>query len=300
MFLLLVQTMAEVNENKRNLRKKLQDKYRLVILNDSTFEEVRSVKLSRLNVLALGSLAAVIGFSVVFLLIAYTPIRELIPGYDSNMRNMLIKNTLRLDSLSNELEMRDHYFYNIATIISGKTPDNYESLMDTSTKKYDNVKLNRTEKDLSFRKEVEDEDQFNISNLSSNTGGQQEELIGTLHFFVPVKGVVTEPFNMNENHLGTDIVAGPNEVVKATLDGTVIMATWTLETGYTITIQHNNNLLSIYKHNAELLKKVGSKVKAGEAIAIIGNSGELTTGPHLHFELWYNGKAVNPQDYMVF
>ena len=121
-----------------------------------------------------------------------------------------------------------------------------------------------------------------------------------LHFFTPVRGMVTNSFNPSNNHFGTDIVAGPNEVVKATLAGTVIMATWTLETGYVIEIQHDNNLISVYKHNAELLQKVGLRVKAGDAIAIIGNSGELTTGPHLHFELWQNGVALNPENFIVF
>ena len=112
--------------------------------------------------------------------------------------------------------------------------------------------------------------------------------------------MVTNSFNAGENHFGTDIVAAPNEVVKAAMDGTVILATWTVETGYVLQIQHDNNLISIYKHNAELLKKVGNVVRAGDAIAIIGNSGELTTGPHLHFELWHNGTPVDPEQYIVF
>jgi murein DD-endopeptidase MepM/ murein hydrolase activator NlpD len=121
-----------------------------------------------------------------------------------------------------------------------------------------------------------------------------------IHFFTPVRGLVTQSFNARENHFGTDIGAAHNEVVKATLDGTVTLADWTVETGYTISIQHENNLISFYKHNAELLKKVGNVVKAGDAIAIIGNSGELTTGPHLHFELWHNGTPIDPQTYIVF
>jgi murein DD-endopeptidase MepM/ murein hydrolase activator NlpD len=115
-----------------------------------------------------------------------------------------------------------------------------------------------------------------------------------------VNGIVTNSFKGSENHFGTDIVAGPNEVVKATLDGTIILSTWTIETGNVVQIQHDNDLISVYKHNAEILKNMGKRVKAGEPIAIIGNSGELTTGPHLHFELWYKGKPVNPEEYITF
>jgi murein DD-endopeptidase MepM/ murein hydrolase activator NlpD len=121
-----------------------------------------------------------------------------------------------------------------------------------------------------------------------------------LHFFSPIKGLVTNSFNAIQNHYGTDIVGAPNEVVKATLGGTVVMATWTLETGYVIEIQHDNNLISVYKHNAELLKRVGDHIRVGDPIAIMGNSGELTTGPHLHFELWYKGTPLNPEDYISF
>ena len=121
-----------------------------------------------------------------------------------------------------------------------------------------------------------------------------------MHFFTPVAGLVTREFNPVAGHFGIDLVAAPNEVVKATLEGTVIMSTWTLETGYVIQIQHGNELLSVYKHNAALFKSVGEKVVAGDAIAIVGNSGELTTGPHLHFELWHNRVPLNPADYIVF
>jgi murein DD-endopeptidase MepM/ murein hydrolase activator NlpD len=121
-----------------------------------------------------------------------------------------------------------------------------------------------------------------------------------MHFFTPVKGLISDHYDAKQNHFGIDIVAQPNEVVKATLEGTITLASWTLETGYIIQIQHHNNILSVYKHNANLLQKVGNQVKAGDAIAILGNSGELSTGPHLHFELWYNGKPINPEEYIIF
>ena len=124
--------------------------------------------------------------------------------------------------------------------------------------------------------------------------------LSQVHFFVPLKGVVSEHFQNTPDHFGVDLVSEPNARISSVLDGTVIFAGWTLETGYVAYIQHEANLVSVYKHNAELLKKTGQQVKAGEAIAIIGNTGELSSGPHLHFELWYNGKALNPEQYIDF
>ena len=148
-----------------------------------------------------------------------------------------------------------------------------------------------------LRRQIEEEELFNLSILA-NTSNKTD--FSSIHFYPPVKGIVTNSFNPSENHFGTDIVTASNKVVVATLDGTVIIANWTLETGYVIQIQHENNLVSVYKHNSELLKKVGNHVTAGETIAIIGNSGELTSGPHLHFELWHNGTSINPEDYVAF
>ena len=133
-----------------------------------------------------------------------------------------------------------------------------------------------------------------------NNSKQTNVNLKNLHFFLPIKGIVTNGFNVENGHLATDIVAQPNEPVLATLEGTVTLATWSLQEGYIIMIQHNYNIVSIYKHNESLLKKQGDHVTAGEPIAIIGNTGELTTGPHLHFELWYNGTPLNPEDYIAF
>jgi murein DD-endopeptidase MepM/ murein hydrolase activator NlpD len=161
------------------------------------------------------------------------------------------------------------------------------------------IKFVKSKKDSLLRKQIEGEEQYNLT-FSEKPRQQTGINLSQLHFFTPLRGVITNSYNQETDHFGTDIVAGPNEVIKATLEGTVIVANWTLETGYVIQIQHENNLVSIYKHNAELLKKVGNRVLAGEPIAIVGNSGEITTGPHLHFELWYNGSPVNPEDYIVF
>lgn len=276
---------------------KMRDKFRLIIYNDHTLEEIWHIRLSRLNLVSLISSLFILIVAGVFALIAYTSIRELIPGYpDGNMRRNILINAIRLDSLENEIRLRDQYFNNLKAIVSGEEPDNMLASTDT-TIEYGNIEFTKSIEDSILRVQIEEEEQYNLivfDNELSTTS------LAGVHFFAPIKGLITNSFNATENHFGTDIVAAPNEVVKATLAGTVIMASWTVETGYIIQIQHENNLISVYKHNAELLKKVGNVVKAGDAIAIIGNSGELTTGPHLHFELWYNGTPINPENYIVF
>ena len=171
-----------------------------------------------------------------------------------------------------------------------------------STANYDSITLVRSVEDSLLRVEIESQDQYNIAYYNEN-----EELnkgkatsIANFNFFTPLKGIITNNFNTSEKHFAVDIVAKRNAAVKATLDGTVIFAAWTLETGHIIVIQHQQNLISVYKHNSSLLKQEGNFVKAGEPIAIIGESGELSTGPHLHFELWFNGKPINPRDYLTF
>lgn len=286
--------MAEEKKEKRKFIDKLLNKYRIVLLNDSTFQEVGFMRLTRLNVIAVGGFFAIIVIAIMWSLIAYTPIRELIPGYpDAEMRNNIIQNKIRLDSLEIEIQYRDQYFNNLNAIIAGERPEDF--IFESST-------AGKTSPERSYSDTIINNGLNAASKLMSQTRLEATPILRLekLNFFSPVNGMVTNSFNPLNNHFGTDIVAGPNEVVKATLDGTVTMATWTLETGHVIQIQHENNLISVYKHNAEILKKVGTRVKAGDAIAIIGNSGELTTGPHLHFEIWQNGVPLNPEDYVMF
>lgn len=290
--------MAEEKKKKRKLINKLTHKYRLVMLNDSTFEEVGFIRLSRLNLISVGGTLVILSIALVYVSIAYTPIRETIPGYpNSEMRNNIVQNAILLDSLKEELRYRDQFFMNLNKIISGEAPQDYLNSPDDSTANYQYLSFTRSPADSILRQEIDLNDKLRIP-VANNS--QSNSSLEKMHFFTPVVGVITNPFNSLNSHFGTDVVAAPNEVVKATLDGTVIMASWTLETGYVIQLQHTNNLISVYKHNAELLKKVGMRVKAGDAIAIVGNSGELTTGPHLHFELWQNGVALNPENYIKF
>ena len=284
-------------EKKQHIVNKLRHKYRLIIYNDNTFEEIGFLRLSRLNLFSIIGSIIILLITGVTVLIAFTPIREFIPGYpDGNMRRNITNNVYKLDSLERELKIRDRYFNSINAIIRGETPYSYENKQD-STIQYKEITFDKSEHDSLLRQQIEEEEMFNLSMFpekSTNTD------FSSIHFFPPVKGLVTNSFNPRESHFGTDIVAASNKVVSATLDGTIILANWTLETGYVIQIQHANNLISIYRHNSEILKKTGSHVKAGEAIAIIGNSGEVTSGPHLHFELWHNGNPVNAEDYIAF
>lgn len=285
------------NKKKSRILRKLMHKYRMVLLNEDTFEEVGFVRLSRLNIFAISGFILILVIAIVYTLIAYTPIREFIPGYpDAMMSQHIRENAMKLDSIERELAMRDQYFQNINRIVNGERPEDY--LNDTTAiSGQEDIDFTRSANDSILREQVEAEEQFRLSVIeqASNVKNLYE-----MHFFTPVQGIITNSFNPLENHYGVDLVAGPNEVVKATLDGTVTLAAWTLETGYVIQIQHDNNLMSVYKHNAELFKSEGLKVKAGDAIAVIGNSGELTTGPHLHFELWHNGVPLDPVKYIVF
>lgn len=286
----------EKSPNQKKIVQKLRNKYRLVILNDDTFEEKLSLKLSRLNVFFM------VGFLIIFLitsttlLIALTPIREYIPGYSSiDLRRRAFDLAITTDSLENQLAYNKRYLLNIRNIIEGKPTVNF-----TDTSMSDSVVEAQLSRSISYedsvlRAMVEEEEQFNIS---STTEADVER--SSFSFFNPVKGLMINGFNPSDNHLGVDIVAKKDEVIKAVQDGIVIFSEWTAETGYVMIIQHAAEFVSVYKHNSSLLKEQGEVVRAGEPIAIIGNSGELTTGPHLHFELWYDSHPVDPENYISF
>ncbi|MBN2481957.1 MAG: M23 family metallopeptidase [Bacteroidales bacterium] len=280
---------------KPSMWEKFKSKYRFSIYRDETYEEILNLKLTHLNAIIIFGSAVIIFMAVIISIMAFTPARGLIPGYpDQNtVRNMHL-NFYRLDSLETELKKRDVYFENIRLIIAGETPPEYSFSSDSSLAVEPRLTMKTSLEDSLLRNMIETSDQYSLSFI------EKTNLASSALFFPPVRGIVTNSFNSKLNHYGTDIVAASNEVVKATLAGTVTLASWTLETGYIIQVQHENNLISIYKHNAELLKHMGNRVKAGEPIAIIGNSGELTTGPHLHFELWYNGTPLNPEEYITF
>lgn len=289
-------------EKKKNkFFQKLKVKYRLVVMNADTFEEKVSFRLSRLNVfIALGTLIILLIFITTYI-IAFTPLREYIPGYGSSESNRSIRELMfRADSMEEDLKNKDLYLYNIRNIIEGKEiVDKLPEKPDSASVDYSNLNFTKSQDDSLLRIEMQKQDQYNIA-VSDNSSGSSITSISSFFFFTPLKGIITNNYDPANEHYGIDIVAAKDEAIKSTLDGTIIFAGWTLQTGYTIAIQHQDNLISVYKHNSALLKQEGDYVKAGEVIAIIGESGELTNGPHLHFELWYDGTPVNPRDYMVF
>ncbi len=280
--------------------KKLHHKYRLVVMNNDTLEERLSVRLTRFNVFVFIGTVSILLIVATIYLIAFTPLKEYIPGYaDFNTRQVLRELSLRADSLERDLRQKDLYILNIRNIIEGKdlfeeTPD---SVSDPAVFSID--ELPRSREDSLLRAEMEQS--ALVENNYWDTGDmhlmEQGKLIS---FFPPLTGMISSHYDPAKNHFGVDVVADHDEIIKATLDGTVIISTWTMETGYTIGIQHANNIISIYKHNSSLLKQQGSFVEAGEAIAIIGDTGLYSTGTHLHFELWFNGNPVNPTDYISF
>ena len=291
--------MIPKREKRKRIVRKLRNKFRLVILNAETFEEKASLRLSPMNVIVFFGTIMLSLITITLYVIAFTPLREYIPGYaDVNMRRSLVQLALSSDSLTTKIRDNDLFLSNYRSILEDQ-PTGQKPTADTTTiSLYDTVRaLHRSEDDSLLRMLVESQDQYEL--LSSNDKAFASG-IGSYVFFTPLKGTVTTPFSALNKHYGVDIVSAPDEVIKSALDGTVIFSNWTSETGYVIGIQHSNNLFTIYKHNSALLKKEGDYVKAGEVVAIIGNTGELTSGPHLHFELWYNGSPVNPKDYVSF
>ena len=292
----------EKSSNKEKWYRKLRSKYRLAVFNDHTFEERFSFRLTRLNVIAVVLSLSIIFIVLTFFIIANTAIKEYIPGYPNvEQRKQLYRLNITADSLLNDLRQKNLYIQNIKNIIENK--EMIDDSVETAVHKpdYDNITLRKSVEDSLLRAEFENQ---NMYNLYFNEHGQSSETsrssIRSFNFFTPIDGVITSKFDLSEKHYGIDIVSSHNEAVKTTLDGTVIFTDWTLETGYVIGVQHARNLISFYKHNSVLLKKQGEHVNAGDPIAISGESGELISGPHLHFELWYNGTPVNPEEYIFF
>ena len=282
---------------------KLRNKYRMVILNDETYEEKFSFRLSRLNVFITIGFTAILLIVITIFLIAFTPLREYIPGYTDVTLSRRVNDLLRkTDSLENVTRQKAAYVENIKRIIEGEEIP-YDSLglvKETNPVDPDQIQYRRSTEDSLLREEYRTETSYDLYYNENEELSLARQSHGSQFFFNPLEGIVTSEFDLGGKHYGIDIVSRPNETVKATLDGTVIFADWSIETGYTLSIQHQGNFISVYKHNSVLLKEQGAFVKAGDPVAIVGESGELSTGAHLHFELWYNGTPVNPRDYVAF
>jgi len=287
--------MAKNDKKKSNWR----DKYRFSVINDTTFEEVWRVRLTQYNAFLLITLLVLFIIGATTSLIAFTNLREFIPGYpDVEMRRNILLSAIRLDSLERELYLRDKYFANLNAIISGKEPLDLYSVQDTSGN-YKSITFETSPEVSALKESIEREEKYNLT--LGPTAPESVTSLAGLHFFPPVKGIVSGRFEIRSKHFGTDIVTRPKSPVSAALDGTVIFTGWTMETGFVIEIQHPNNIVSVYKHNSSLLKETGDLVHAGEPISVVGSSGELyTSGPHLHFEIWYKGSPLDPEKHILF
>lgn len=270
-------------------------KYKLTITNENTLEEIVGIHVSKLNGLSWLLSAVTVIFLVAAIIIVFTPLRNYLPGYmNSEVRAQVVSNALRADSLQQMLERQKLYIMNIQDIFSGKVHADTVQSIDSLTAIRSDSLMERTRQEEEFRKQYEETERYNLTAVNNNPA------VGGLIFYRPTRGMMSSNFDPGNKHYGVDIAANPNESVLATLEGTVILSTYTAETGYVIQIQHRQDFVSVYKHCGSLLKKEGDAVKGGEAVALVGNSGEKTTGPHLHFELWNKGRAVDPSKYIVF
>ncbi|HLP95047.1 MAG TPA: M23 family metallopeptidase [Saprospiraceae bacterium] len=303
-----IQFFRRHGDDDRSLMEKLRDKYRLVIMNDDTFEEVTSLKLTPLAVyVAVSSL--IVGTAIlVTMLIIWTPLKRYIPGYGDFTRDSEIAElTGKVAELENEIEAHRLYTETFRKMLTGDV----QGMTEEDVKKQGQPEnpadtlphdVDRIPEDEQLRSAVATgtftadpkATQAPLSSLGRDVPLEQ------LFFIPPVSGDITAGYDLKKSHYGVDVSAPKNTAVKVVADGSVISAGYTVETGYSIAVQHPNNVVTIYKHNSVLLRREGDLVKAGEAIAIIGNSGESSSGPHLHFELWHKGRAVDPGLYINF
>lgn len=290
---IFVSIMAKSSKKQKRVQR-WRNKFRFVILNDDTFEEVLTLKLSPLNIFTFSVFAVLFTIGITTIVIAFTPLRELVPGYaSSRLRRESIDLALKADSLEASVRANEKYISGIQRILNGEVIDSVLTELQGSSDSIDDVILsNPSSEDSAFRQWVEEENEFALD--------QNAPELDVPQLFAPVDGMLTSSFNQGNGHYAVDIAAPKNTPIKSCYEGTVIYSDWSSENGHTILIQHESNLISAYKHNSAILKSVGDFVRSGEAIAIIGNSGENSTGPHLHFELWFDGYAINPEEYIKF
>lgn len=293
--------MAKENipqKTKKKLIHRLRSKYRLLLINETSYDERFSVMLSPLNVISIIGLTVFIVASITILLIVYTPMKEWIPGYPSDqIRKQAFHAANLADSLEVVVNKHRKYNENIILLLSGEVPSDSFLLDQSDDINYADILFSKSPEDSILRERFEREEQYNIDLNNSEANKKLKE---SILFFPPMRGEISGKFDPGIEHLGVDITGTDDEPIMAALEGTVILASWTSETGYVIQLMHRNNLISVYKHNSILLGKVGDQVTAGQPIAIIGNTGEITTGPHLHFELWHDGQPLNPEDFISF
>ncbi|HOZ29908.1 MAG TPA: M23 family metallopeptidase [Bacteroidales bacterium] len=277
-----------MTKKKKTLRKWLQKKFQMVIYHGNSYNVIRKFHFNRLGFILVSIATVTILFAILSVFVVYTPIKQLIPGYpDRETRILIYENAIRTDSLLAEIEIRDQYLKMITDMVFENVPIDQEyvvpvqNLTPEQIREFNNPAI--------ARKKVEDKTSYSLS---------KNEAMPDL--FPPIKGVVVSQYSPSKKHFGTDVASSGEEIISAVLSGTVIASDYTLDNGYTITIQHTLDLISVYKHVKSSFVKSGDLVETGQAIAVYGNSGENTSGPHLHFELWRKGLSLNPEDYIEF
>ncbi len=288
--------MSEKRLKRKLIKKKLFTKNRLVILNEDSFEEIFSLKLTLMNVFVVATIGAILIITTTTFIIAFTPLREFIPGYASDelKRNATVL-ALKSDSLTNAIKKNEAYIASIKKILTGDVDfaqRNKDSIYATKIENGDVEEVQTSEADKKLRQEVAQEDKYNLFEKAQSKV--------SVVLFPPAKGSITEKFSSNKKHFAVDVALAKNTPIKATLNGTVIFADWTPSTGNVIIIRHNNGFISVYKHAASLTKSQGDVVRTGEAIALAGSTGQESTGVHLHFELWKDGYAIDPTQFIEF
>jgi len=287
--------MRKTRRGRKAFWHNIKFKYKLTIINENTLEEVVGIHVSKLNGLSVLLSACTVIFLIAAAIIAFTPLRNYLPGYmNSEVRSQIVANALRADSLQAALERQSRYVMNIQDILSGQVKADTVQSIDSLTNLRAEKLMERSKKEEKFRKQYEEKERYNLTAVTD-----VRDAAGLI-FYRPLRGVMSAGFNPEKRHFGIDLTASPNESILAALDGTVIMAAYTAEWGYVIQIQHPQNFISVYKHCGSLMKREGEQVKGGEVIALVGKSTEDGDQPHLHFELWHRGNPTNPEKYVVF
>ena len=282
--------MKNKNQNK-NFLKRIFNDYKVVVSSEDTFEEKLSFRANKINVFTIMLLYSIILIAFTISIVFFTQIREMVPGYSSSdLLNRAIYLTKKTDSLEQQITLNNKFYKSIEDVLSGNVDEfisRDELSIDSNLINSDIFTISPNLQDSILRKYVENEEKFNLTN--------NELVIENKMFFSPIKGEITQSFNFNENHFAIDIAADIGTPVKSVLDGKIIFSEWSLDTGYVVVIDHGENIISVYKHNSKALKEQNDFVQAGEVIAYSGNQGNLSTGPHLHFELWKNGTPIDPE-----
>ena len=287
--------MKNKKEDKGFLKSLIND-YKIVISSEDTFEEKLSFKANKINAFIIMLVYSIILIAFTISIVFFTQLRELVPGYSSSdLLNRAIYLTEKTDSLEQQIALNNKFYQSIEDVLSGKTEDFVPKEVleaDTNYNNFDIKTINPNIQDSILRSYVDNEDKFNLT--------KNELVIENKMFFTPIMGEITQGFNSKDNHYALDISADIGTPVKSILEGKIIFSEWSVDTGYVIIIDHGQDIISVYKHNSKALKKQNDFVQAGEVIAYSGNQGNLSTGPHLHFELWKNGTPINPQPLLNF